>query len=314
MATASKKSKDYDPIEEALDLGYSVGRSEERNKRTEHVNRARRGGARHGGAAAKQAAEEDRKRRAKKQREANARMRASRALREEEDKARARRGAYRSGQAAQKRATADAARQSRMLSSAGGRSRSSGSRSSASLRAPRTTTGTPTLPTGTGIDKVTSSRIILMSVAIGAIGVVAHDAIIGAAPTKQAITTKGGVEVKVPAHLRSLGGVFIMGTVAMIVNEIDPGVGLLLGFGILFGVGVKTLTGKDGVLGAVGAGLFNGTHPAKSSDGGGIFGVGGALGPERGRKPGSIGPPLGDSSPPPILGKDPVTGKPVPSA
>lgn len=264
MATASKSKPDYDPIEEALDIGYSEGRKSERGKRTEHVERARRGGARHGGAAAKRQAESDRARRAKKTREANARMRASRALREQESTAAARRGAYRSGQAAQKRAADDARREAKRLSPSGGRAASTAARrprpTPARLSAPSTTaTGSePILPTMTQVDKVTSSRIILVAVVIGAVGTVAHDAITGAAPTKTQVTTRNGVQVAVPNHLRSLGGVFIMGTVAFIVNEFDPGIGLLLGVGILLDVGVATLTGKDGVFTRLGNGLFGG--------------------------------------------------------
>lgn len=264
MATASKKKPDYDPIEEALDIGYSEGRKEERARRGQHVERARRGGARHGGAAVNRQAEEDRKRRAKKTRDANARMRGQRALREEERTAAARRGAYRSGQAAQKKAAADAARESKRLSSSVGRGKSAGLGRSPQrqvrLSAPSTNPGgsSPVLPTMTSVDKATSSRIILIAVVLGAAGTVAHDAITGGVPQKTQVTTRNGVKVAVPNHLRSLGGVFIMGTVAFVVNEFDPGIGLLLGVGILLDVGVATLAGKDGVFTRLGNGLFGG--------------------------------------------------------
>lgn len=252
MATAKKSSPDYDPIEEALDIGHRIGVQTTRERQKPRVEAARRGGERHGQARARREAEEARQRRARKTREANARMRASRAARQEEATAAARRGAYRSGQAAARRAQADAARQARATQP---------SPSSGQLRAPNfSVPGTSGLGGGGGFDRVTTSRVIVVAVAISAIGVVARDAIAGGVPTKTVVKV-GKDTVTVPTHLRSLGGVFIMGTIALLVNEFDPGVGLVLGLGLLFDVGLSTMTGRDGLFARVGGGLFAKTQP-----------------------------------------------------
>lgn len=57
--------------------------------------------------------------------------------------------------------------------------------------------------------------------------------------------------------------------------------------------------------------IYDGSGASSSGSG---SSTGGGIIAEKGRKPGSIGPPLGNGAPPPILGKDPVSGKPVPYA
>lgn len=269
MATPAKTSPDYDPINEALDIGYGVGRSEERKTRQKHVERARRGGARTGSAQRNRQAEEERRRRAEKTRNANARMRANRARVQDERTASARRGAYRAGAADVKRAQADAARQAR-------RSPASTQPKSSGMTAPNV--NLPVLGGLTdGIDRTTSARIIVLATAISAIVVVVRDA---RASTPGKTTVQVGHDVvQVPNHLRSLGGVFVMGTVSLIVNEVNPGIGLALG--VSMGVAVIGSTiytsskgqTRVGFADWIGGGLFakTTTHPAGST----IVGVGG---------------------------------------
>lgn len=273
MATAKKTSPDYDPIEEAFDIGAGLGRQEERRVRKPHVERARRGGARRGAAEAKRQAEQDRKRRAEKTRKANARMRASRESkgeaeslarkqreaesranrerRREEELASARRGAYRGGQAAAKQAMQDAQRQSRATSSS-----SRGANSGAALSAPNVNLAPSGAMSG-GLDKTTSARVIIVAVALGAIGVVARSAM-QKAPTKSTVKLSGGATIAVPDHLRSLAGVFVMGTIALIVNEFSAGLGLAMGIGIGLDVGLASMSGTSGLFNKLGSGLLNG--------------------------------------------------------
>lgn len=248
MATASKKSADYDPIEEALDIGYGVGRSEERKRRTEHVERARRGGQRKGRAEANKILDTERRERAQRADAVRARSRRV----QEERTASARRGAYRAGQADIRRAQADAARQARPSSSSGTAA------PAPQLRAPNF--NLPGGSLGNGPDRTTTARIILVATAISAIGVVTRDTITGGVPSKTTVKV-GNETVTVPTHLRSLGGVFIMGTIALVVNEVNPGIGLTLGVVLLLDVGVSTLTGRGGLFNSIGNGLFAKTVP-----------------------------------------------------
>ena len=246
MATPSKTSPDYDPVNEALDVGYGIGRSEERKRRTQHVERARRGGKRAGAAQAKRDAEEDRRRRAQKTREANAQLRARRAARTEEQTAATRRGAYRAGVADAKR-QADARRRAQQDAQRQARGTQSSATAAPGLRAPN-----PNLPLVGGLsmnpDRTSSARIIMACVAMSAIAVVIRDT--RGQPAGQTFVQSGGTNVQVPAHLRSLGGVFIAGTIALIVNEAQPGIGLAAGLVLLFDVGGSVLmsgTTKNGV-------------------------------------------------------------------
>lgn len=124
------------------------------------------------------------------------------------------------------------------------------------LSAPTFSSGSTS--TGTGnLDRATTARIIVVIVALSAIGTVAHDAIVGPAPS--APVKVGNGTVNPPTHLRTLGAVLVMGTVALIVNELDPGVGLILGLGIAFDVGANTLLGTNGLFARLQGGMFGKT-------------------------------------------------------
>lgn len=255
MAMPKKTSPDYDPIEDALSQGHQSGREEERRTRSRHVESARRGGERSGGATVRRSAEADRKRRAEKARDANAKSRANRAARHEEDIASARRGAYRSGAADAKKLSQTSGQAKNRAGTATG-SGSTGSGLSA-----------PNLNLSGGqfagtIDRTTSARIIILATALSAIVVVVRDAQ-GAAPGKTTVSTGAGQTVTVPTHLRSLGGVFIAGTVALVVNEVNPEIGLLMGLGL----GFVTLGSTD-VFSRIGGGFFGKTTTLQPGPGG----------------------------------------------
>lgn len=112
-------------------------------------------------------------------------------------------------------------------------------------------------------DRQTSARIIVVAVAIAGIGAVTRDVISGpAAPTSQ-ITTVGGTTIKAPAHLHSLAGVLIVGTLALVVNEFSPQIGLALGVLLVFDVGVG-IAGKGGLFDRLGKGVVAGGTPART--------------------------------------------------
>lgn len=242
MATPKRTSPDYDPIIEALDIGVSEGRAAERKRQTPRIEAARRGGQRTGRAHANRTIEQDRRARAAK---ADA-QRQVRRRRREEELASARRGAFTAGSAKAKRDAASQVAPSRR-SSAPRRSSGGGS----TLQAPSfSLVGGG----GGGLDRGTSARIIIVVVGVSAIGSVAYSAM-HATPTK-AYTKVGAETIAVPTHLRALGGVFVAGTVALIVNEVSPPLGLALALILGIDVVLTTSTGKGGLFGALGGGLF----------------------------------------------------------
>ena len=116
-----------------------------------------------------------------------------------------------------------------------------------------------------GLDRATSARIIIVVVGVSAVGPVAYSAM-HKAPTKS-YTKVGNEVIAVPTHLRALGGVFIAGTVALVVNEVSPPLGLALALILGLDVVLTTFTGKGGLFNALGGGLFGATTGTASSDG-----------------------------------------------
>jgi hypothetical protein len=288
MATGTKKSSpDYDPSEQAMMDFFNLGREQERTRTEPKVEAARRGGARTGAASANRRAEEDRQRRAQKQRNAQARMRGNRAARDEERTAAARRGAFASGQAKAKR---DAASQSRSLG--GGAAGAAGGGKGAALGAigggepAKLSAPTVVLPgnMGGGLTREGGARIIIVIVGLCAVSSVAASAV-SKAPGKVTIQV-GKERVPVPQHLRSLGGVFVAGTISLVANEISPGLGVALALILGLDVFTYTLLGKGGLFNRLGGGVFRGALPVPRTTGGGVAlygpygpdGPGGAIG------------------------------------
>jgi hypothetical protein len=174
----------------------------------------------------------------------------------------------------------DAARQDR---------RDAASRTPASF-----STGTSgVVPSGGGWspNKESVAKFIIFATALGAIGAVANDL----SRHTQATTLSNGV--KVPAHLRALGGAFIAGTIALILNEVYPAAGAVMGAGI---VGIIVIPNWTPLLGKIG-GVFDAktVGPKAPATGGssnlpkslppqgGVWLPGGNPGPQRGASPGT---------------------------
>lgn len=174
---------------------------------------------------------------------------------DEERVARARRGAFSAGQANARKAQKDAATVSRETSSSP--TVAPADDYAPELSAPDLAVpGVSSLGIGSGgPDKGTSARIIVIVTTIAAIGTVAHDAIVGGTPQKTTVKVGNGT-VTVPTHLRTLGAVLIMGTIALVVNEVDPGVGLVLGIALGLDVAANTFLGTDGLFARLQSGIF----------------------------------------------------------
>jgi hypothetical protein len=196
---------------------------------------------------------------------------------DEERVARARRGAYAAGQAdlrkqaaAEKAATSDAAAQAKQVGGSG--STPGGSTKpvpAAQLSAPTTTIGSGM---SGGIDRTQGSRLILVITGLSAILAIANAARTQA-PAPKVITTGSGETIKIPAHLQSLGGVFVVGTICLVLNEVSPGIAVALS--AMLGIDLlANAFGKGGVANAFGAGLFRGATPVPSSSAAGSGKVG----------------------------------------
>ena len=142
------------------------------------------------------------------------------------------------------------------------------------LSAPTFSSGSGNAPLGIGSggpSRETSARIIIVIIVVSAVGTVAHDAIVGGAVTGATTVKVGNGTVKVPTHLRTLGAVLIMGTIALVVNEFDPGIGLILGLALGFDVALNTFVGsgpndQNSIFGRLRGGIFgSGTQSASSS-------------------------------------------------
>lgn len=265
MAT-SRKSADYDPIEEALDVGFGVGREHERERSKERERAAGKSGRR-------KAQATERKRQAAERSERHAKRQAqdrSRKAAREVEVARARRGAFAAGQAsrrpaareeelaaarrgAYRSAMADAKREAAAL---GSKPRTgagvTGSGASSGFSAP---TFRPGITTTSGrLDKTTTSRIIVVCIGLSFAGVIYRDTM-RTPPGKTAVTLDNGEKLVVPTHLRSFAGVFIAGTICLVINEFSPELALVLALAFLFDVGASALGGKTGLLEGLGKGL-----------------------------------------------------------
>ncbi len=150
---------------------------------------------------------------------------------------------------------------------------------------------------GGNLDPARGRSLILMFSTLSAIGAVTRDVIRGAPPTpdiaygKPKFDPKTGMmgpvgpvgpgdapayAVKAPRHLRSLAGVFIVGTLALVLNEIEPQLGVAMAGILLLDVSLgllapqRTSAGtQPAVFDRVGRGLFaaGATAPPASAKG-----------------------------------------------
>jgi hypothetical protein len=304
MATATKRSADYDPIEEALDIGHNLGREQERKRQQPKIEAARRGAERRARASARREFEEGETQRKADKAVKDSQRRKARNERRESEMASARRGAFTAGAAKAKR---DAAGQAR---AAGGSARAGGAPPAPQLSAPSTTIGAGV---SGGIDRTQGSRLILVITAISAVLAIANSAR-QSAPVTNVITTGNGETIKVPAHLQTLGGVFVVGTICLVLNEVSPGIAVALS--ALLGIDIlATAFGKGGVANSFGAGLFRGVSqvgPIPAQGKPGYLGAGTSNTTQApGPVPPGMQPPIG-VLPAPAGSKDaqPVTSKP----
>jgi hypothetical protein len=89
--------------------------------------------------------------------------------------------------------------------------------------------GRGVVPSGGGWepDRAAVAKFIIFATALGALGAVANDIVNKAPAAKLADGTK------VPQHLRSFGGALIAGVIALVVNEVYPAGGAVMGAGIV---------------------------------------------------------------------------------
>jgi hypothetical protein len=313
MATATKRSADYDPIEEALDIGHNLGREQERKRQQPKIEAARRGAERRAKASARREFEATETQRKADKAVKDSQRRKNRNERREEELASARRGAFTSGAAKAKRDAAAQAKQAGASGQPGG---------APALTAPSTTIG-PGF--SGGIDRTQGSRLILVITGISAVLAIANAARTQA-PAPKVITTGNGETIKIPAHLQTLGGVFVVGTICLVLNEVSPGIAVALS--ALLGIDIlATAFGSGGIANAFGTGLFRGATPVTagaSAPGSGKIGYpvnpGGSQSLTGGNGPGAGYPvtPGGSQSlggPPPgfVSGSQTIGGGHVPS-
>jgi hypothetical protein len=121
------------------------------------------------------------------------------------------------------------------------------------LSAPTVSTGGKGIvPSGGGWapDKNAVAKFIIFATALAALGTIINGSSGKAPGTVQQING-----VTIPAHLRSLGGSFIAGAIALVVNEVYPAAGAVLGAGI---VGIIVIPTWAKVIPKIGALSFTG--------------------------------------------------------
>lgn len=141
-----------------------------------------------------------------------------------------------------------------------------------------------------GVDRASGKTLILTFTAISALGAVARDTIHGtpnittttgfasfAAPggataggaqlasSKGKTPASGKAKKKVPVHLQSLTGVFVVGSIALVLNEVSPTLGVSMAGILLLDVGLSLLVPAKGagtpaasLVDYIGASVFNG--------------------------------------------------------
>jgi hypothetical protein len=216
MAAPKVTSADFDPLDKLRAEYFEAGKKSEREYRTKRVESARRGGRRHGVAEGKRQEQAKRAQRAGDRARTLQNIRDIRGRRTEEEKASARRGAYRAGVADARREAARLTQPSR---------RPARQQASPARRVP--SYSPPSFNIGVGIDKSSASRTIVILLVLSAGGVLASSAF---AQKKVGPTymKAGDHTIKVPAHLRGLAATLILGTIALLVAEVNPQLGVVL--------------------------------------------------------------------------------------
>lgn len=114
---------------------------------------------------------------------------------------------------------------------------------------------------GSDLDPARGRTLILMFVGISAVLAVGRDVIVGNPnPVSTATTatkTGGAATVKTPQHLRSLAGVFIVGTISLVLNELNAQLGVAMAGILLLDVGMSTFAPIKTGAGVVQPALFD---------------------------------------------------------
>lgn len=107
--------------------------------------------------------------------------------------------------------------------------------------------GGPSVPqvstSGVEMSKVTATNIVLGCI-VGSALAVSFRNIKSSAGGPQGITLKNGQVIRVPANLRSLGGVMLAGTAALILVQINTPLGVIFGILLLLDSGFGTALGN----------------------------------------------------------------------
>lgn len=144
----------------------------------------------------------------------------------------------------------------------------------------------PTPVIGASLERAQGKTLILTFTTIAALAAVARDTIHGTPANPQATTvaetvsyttnaagtriaTVSSKQPKQPAHLRALAGVFVVGTLALVLNEVNPTLGVSMAGILLLDVGLSlTMPGSSSTSGGqptaslvdhIGGALFNGS-------------------------------------------------------
>lgn len=131
----------------------------------------------------------------------------------------------------------------------------------------------------------TAGRNIVLACIVGSALAVSFRSSKQSGGIPQAITLKSGQVVRVPANLRSLGGVMLAGTAALVLTEINTPLGVVFGILLLLDSGFGT------ALGGFTSAFFNGAKPQPylPDSAGGVAGTGEKFDPKTGIISGSRG-------------------------
>lgn len=142
-------------------------------------------------------------------------------------------------------------------------------------RASRTPSQALPVPTlGSSLDVAHGRTLVLMFLTLAGIGAIARDVVVGspnATHTASVTDTTGKQsQLKTPIHLKSLAGVFVVGTISLVLNELNPTLGVSLAGILALDVGMslftpKTATGSvaPAIYDTIGSTLFGAGTPAQ---------------------------------------------------
>lgn len=137
----------------------------------------------------------------------------------------------------------------------------------APTRTPSQALPVPTL--GSSLDTAHGRTLILMFVTLAGVGAIARDVVVGSPNPTHTATSSSGATLKTPQHLKSLAGVFVVGTISLVLNELNPTLGVSLAGILALDVGMslfspKTSTGATipSVYDTIGSTLFGKGTPA----------------------------------------------------